>query len=465
MTIKKKIAVIASRFKTIDDEAIEAEKWIDKYLRLGYEVHLIGGKFGEPTNLPKLEIPVMDYKHSEIRGIKRIMFGNALDKSGIKAANILLNPLVNKIYIPIKKYLSNNKINIISVENALGNLKNPALNIALTKLIKDSGLPTISKQHTFFWDKQYFEKNKNFPELLKNTPPNLKNIIFITNSTNAQAKLLEKKNLKSIVIPNTIDIGNLQKKDEYNKDFREAFDVREDQLLFLQPTRINRRKGIETSIKIVKEINEATKKDNVLMITGPPVYFRGNYFEEIVRKINKSKVNVILAHDRIFISRHQNKEQKFYSIADAYLHADMVMFPSLNEDFGLPVLYAMAYKRPLFVNNHANLKDVLEKKPKFILRNNKITCETISDVFEILHDKEKKNKIINHNFEILKKYYGSDLLDDKIIPLLNKFEKKSFINKLKNKFIKTKKRFTKEDKLKNKKGSYKEPKKNGNVHN
>jgi len=146
---KKKIAVITYRFRTADDSAIEAENWIDKYLRLGYEVHLIGGKFGEPTDLPKLEVPEMDFKHSEVRGVKRIMFANALDKSGKKAANILLYSLVNRIYPALKKYVSEKKIDILSVENVLGDLKNPALTVALTKLVKETGLPTLSRYHTF----------------------------------------------------------------------------------------------------------------------------------------------------------------------------------------------------------------------------------------------------------------------------------------------------------------------------
>ncbi|MBU0461432.1 MAG: glycosyltransferase family 4 protein, partial [Nanoarchaeota archaeon] len=299
----------------------------------------------------------------------------------------------------------------------------------------------------------------------------------VTNSTNAQEALIEKMKIKSIVIPNTVDVDHLQRIDDYNRDFREAFGIKDDQFLFLQPTRINRKKCVERSIKLVKEINEATKKDHVLMITGSPVYFRGDYFEEVIRKINKAKINAILAHDRIFISRHQNKDQKFYSIDDAYLNADMVLFPSQSEDFGLPVLYAMAYKKPLFVNKYPNLKDILEKEPRFILMDGKMTNETVSDVFEVLHNKQKREEMIAHNFEMINKHYNSDLLDDKIVPLLNKFEKKSFIKRLKTRFFTRRpvhekaphkneannaaktaeNKEVKNENLKNRKGGYKEP--------
>ena len=484
---KKKIAVISSRFKTVDDSAIEAEKWIDKYITLGYEVHLIGGKFGEPTDLPKLELAEMDHKHSEVRGVKRILFSNALDKSGKKAGKVLLDALVNRIYPQLKRYISTNKIDILSIENVLSNLRNPALSMAVTRLIKDTGLPTISRYHTFYWNKEYFEKHNNFPDIINNTPPDLKNMTHITSSSLSTELLLEKKKIKSMIIPNTVDTYRLQRLDDYNRDFRDAFGIKDDQLIFLQPTRINRKKCIERSIKIVKEINDITKKDNILMITGPPVYFRGDYFEDIVRKIKKSKINVILAHDRIFIARHQNKDQKFYSLHDAYLNADMVMFPSQTEDFGLPVLYAMAYRKPLFVNKYPQLDDILKKDPQFILIDGKITAETISDVYEVLHNEEKRKTMTEHNFRLLEDNYSSDLLDDQIVPLLNTFERGSFLKRLKKTIIKTKDRYyrskdipdnkdhkrskdgkkekkkhgkkttNKKETLKNKKGSYKEP--------
>ncbi|MFQ5474294.1 MAG: glycosyltransferase family 4 protein [Candidatus Nanoarchaeia archaeon] len=431
MSEKIKIAVIASRLKTVDDDAVLAEQWINKYSLLGYEVHLIGGKFGEPTELPKLEIPEMDFKHSKVRGIKRIMFANELDKAGKKATQILLDSLVGRIYPRLKRYINDNRINILDVENALGNLKNPALSIALSRLIRETGLPTISRHHDFYWHKPYFEKNNNFPDLLKKTPTYLKNIIQITSSSNAQTDLMEKKGLKSTVIPNTMDVDRLVRLDDYNRDFREAFNIKDDEILFLQPTRINRKKCVERSIRLLKEINDITKKDNVLMITGAPVYFRGDYFEEVIRKINKLNVHVILAHDRVFIQRHQNKEQKFYSLGDAYVHADMVLFPSMSDDFGLPVLYAMAYRKPLLVNKYPNLKDILDKKPEFILVDGKMTDETISDVYEVLHNKEKREKMVQHNFNLINEHYNVDLLDEALIPLLNKFEQRSFLQRLK----------------------------------
>jgi len=154
----KKIAVIASRLKGQNSMSVEAEKWVDKYLKLGYEVHLIAGKFGEPVTLPYLELPEMDHKHSEVRGAKRILFGNNLDKAGRKAGQILLDNLVRRIKPKLKNYITQNKIKIdmLSIENIFTDLSNPALTIALSRIVAELNIPTIHRCHEFYWDDKYF---------------------------------------------------------------------------------------------------------------------------------------------------------------------------------------------------------------------------------------------------------------------------------------------------------------------
>ena len=83
----------------------------------------------------------MDYKHPEIRGVKRILFGNPLDKAGQKAAHILLLSLVKRIKKQLKPYLVKEKIQLLSIENSLGDLRNPPLTMALHEIVKELKIP------------------------------------------------------------------------------------------------------------------------------------------------------------------------------------------------------------------------------------------------------------------------------------------------------------------------------------
>ncbi|MBW2972515.1 glycosyltransferase family 4 protein [Candidatus Woesearchaeota archaeon] len=426
---KKNLAVIASRLKCVDAISVEAEKWIDKYVKLGYNVHLCAGKFGEPVTLPHLELPVMDYKHPEIRGVKRIVFSANLDKDGKKAAEILLNNLVKRIKGPLKEYLVKNSIQVLSIEDALISPKNLPLNMALAEIVSDLGIPTISRYHYVPWENPYFSRFDNFPKITATMPLQRRNVVHITNTESAKRQLAEKK-VVSKVIPNTMDLDKLSRVDDYNRDFRQAFGIRDDQLIFLQPTRVKRNKFVERSVKLVAEINDIMKKDNVLLITGSPVYSRGNYFEEIVKKIKKMGVNVIFANDRIFLGRHQNPEQKFYSIHDAYIHSDFVIYPNTSDAFGNPVIEAVAYRKPLIVNRFPNLSEFEEKGFRFVVMDNKVTPEVISDAYELISHKEKLDAAVENNFSLLKAHYSSNCLDDALIPILNDFDQqKSFMSR------------------------------------
>jgi len=428
---KKNLAVIASRLKCVDAISVEAEKWIDKYVKLGYNVHLIAGKFGEPVTLPHFVIPEMDYKHPEVRGIKRILFSTKLEKMGKKAAEILTNSIVKRIKGPLKNYLVQNKIQVLCVEDALGSMKHIPLCIAMKDICDELSIPVISRYHYAYWQNPYFTKFDNFPKLLAELPPKYKNIIHITNTNESYAHLKDKKGIIAKVIPNTIDIDRLHELDAYNVDFRSAFGIRDDQLIFLQPTRIKRNKYIERSIKLVAEINDIMKKDNVLFITGSPVYSRGNYFEEIVKKMKKQNVNVIFANDRIFLGRHHNQEQKFYSIHDAYVHADVVLYPNEGDAFGNPIIEAVAYKKPLVVNTFPNLKEFKDLGFRFVVMDQKMDTEVISDTYELIANKEKANEVVEHNFGLLKKHYSSDVLDQNLIPILNEIDADhSFMSKM-----------------------------------
>ncbi len=424
---KKNLAVISSRLKCVDAISVEADKWIDKYVKLGYNVHLISGKFGEPTDLHKFELPEMDYKHPEVRGIKSILFSAKLDKQGNKAADILMNSLVKRIKGPLKNYLVTNKIQILSIEDALVSMKNLPLAVALSQIVKELDIPTISRYHYLPWDNPYFSKFDNMSKVLQSLPPVSRNIAHITTTNSAQEKLLKDRKINSKVIPNTIDLDKLNSPDWYNKDFRKDLGIAPGQLIFLQPTRVKRNKYVERSIKLIAELNDIMKKDNVLLITGSPVYSRGNYFEEIIKKTDKMGVKVIFANDRIFLGRHENPEQKFYSIHDAYVNADVILYPNTGDGFGNPVIEAAAYKKPIVVNSFPNLKNFLDKGFKFIVIEQKIDAEVVSDTYELVSDKAKSAEIVQSNFELLKKYFSSDVLNKSLMPILNEFDKDNSI--------------------------------------
>jgi len=189
---RKNLAIIASRLKFADGVSIEADKWINEYIKLGYNVFLITGKLGEPTNLPTLEIPHMDYKHSEVRGIKRMVFGAELQKEGIKAINILIENIKKRIKPKLKQYIIKNKIEVLSIEDFLGIPTNIPLTMAVTEIIKDLKIPTVARHHHLCWNNEYFTRFKNLERLNLKLPLDEKNVVHVVTTEFNQSSLKEK---------------------------------------------------------------------------------------------------------------------------------------------------------------------------------------------------------------------------------------------------------------------------------
>jgi len=424
-----KIAIMGTRLGCIEGESIEAENWFQLLKHLGYEVHMIAGLFGEIPSCPYKICPLLDHKHPEIRAIKQIMFERVLDKNGKKTAKTLLSNIISRLRPDIKKHLVHEKYDLLVVMNIFSEPINLAATLVLRDVAKDLNLPVLSIDRTFIWDSQTYTKVKNFPELLDNIPPKEKNIIHIVHTKKrvdevAAHTKITPKIIPKFITPATLDLENARKK------FRAFFEIPDDVYLFLQPTRVSSKKGVEHSIKIISEINKATKRENILVITGPAKVYRGSYFEDLVRKMQKLKVEVIFAHEQIGLKRGTHP----FTMRDAYAASDLVLFPSSQTGFGRPVLESMAYEKPLAVYKQPYYEDIKEQGAQFI-EFEKVDEVLISDIMEMLMNEEKRTALQTNNKHIIDQWYTREKNSELIIELLNTIQKQPFFARMKKRLI------------------------------
>jgi glycosyltransferase involved in cell wall biosynthesis len=418
---KKNIAMIHTRLKCIDGVSIESEKWVRAYQNLGYNVHLIAGRIGGRTSKPKLVIPEMDFTNSIIRALKKLAFESKLEKAGKDSSKALNQIIAKKIKKELLDYIKKNNLHFLSIENAFSIPLNIPLGIALYEISKETKIPIIARHHDFYWERSYFCQNNNILKILKEVfPPKHKNIVHVTISSIAKNSLMRKKKIQATTIPNTINFKEVREIDDYNKDFRESFGIKKDQLIFLQPTRITKRKAIERSVEMVAHMNKLLKKDNVLMITGPSLYGDAYYYETVMKEARALGVSVILASDRINLKRSSSKKKKIYSIEDAYVHADVITFPSEVEGFGNPILEACAYKKPLFVNKFPVFNEIAKNGFDFVVMDKHLTTRIIHKMHQILVDSKKREKMVDKNYRLAKKYYSQERLERLLLKLLRK---------------------------------------------
>ena len=107
---------------------------------------------------------------------------------------------------------------------------------------------------------------------------------------------------------------------------------------------------------------------------------------------------------------------------DVYPHSDFVTYPSLYEGFGNAFLEAIYFKKPLLINRYAIfIRDIEPKEFDLVVMDGYLTRKTVKKVREVLESPERREKMVNTNFEIGKKYFSFDRLRKWLNLLLTNF--------------------------------------------
>jgi glycosyltransferase involved in cell wall biosynthesis len=218
-------------------------------------------------------------------------------------------------------------------------------------------------------------------------------------NTQAQRELA-KRGFDSTVLPNIFDF-KLQPpgRDAYNADLRSSIGLAENDLLFLQPTRVIPRKGIELAIELVHRLTDLPIK---LLITHSAEYNTRDYLEELFVLARKLNVDMLYLPDRFKPQRQPDAgKDKIYSLWDAYVYADFITYPSLYEGFGNALLETIFFQKPLLVNRYSVYREDIEPAGlKAITIEGIITKDTVKEVHDLLANPDQINRMTATNLKV-----------------------------------------------------------------
>ncbi len=152
---------------------------------------------------------------------------------------------------------------------------------------------------------------------------------FVAISELRRRELLARGVSQCRVVPNGIDPARI-----LGLPFElEKLDLLDGRLIFLHPTRLLQRKNVECGIGIVKALGDAT-----LIVTGAedPHNPASREYAQALRKL--AGPETIFANDLFPVGDAE--------LAGLYRMADVLMFPSRHEGFGLPLLEARLHRLP-----------------------------------------------------------------------------------------------------------------------
>jgi len=321
------------------------------------------------------------------------------------------------VYERLLQWIKDNKIDVVLSENASTLPAHLSMGYGIYKLIERTGLPIVTHDHDFHWERgqRYRSAHKEINQFVDNHfPLNLKGVKHAVINHYAVETLRKHLGVDSVLVPNVMDFDEpFGVPAEENKYFLRQIGVADDEIALLQVTRIVRRKGIETAIKLIDRLNDKKVK---LVITGNPKDdMKGQYYKELLLLTHQLNLDeqVIFAAD--FVQNNKN-------LSDVYAHGRACTYFSTYEGFGNAFVEAVLAKKPIFVNNYKPVfwQDIGSKGFKTVMiEDNVLTDEAVAEIDKIIHDEKLQREIGEYNYNLGRLLFSYDVLREKLSFLLN----------------------------------------------
>lgn len=425
------IGIIIGRIGGIDGVALETEKWIEVLQRMGHKIFIISGEYEERKMDPQTEtlVPEMSFFSPESYWAQKKAFFHPETDPVELLGHITF--YADIIADKILAWINERKIDVIISENASALPSHLEMGWGIKKAVKKSGIPTITHDHDFAWERgdRYVSPHKLINEMIEDVfPLILPNVVHAVINTNAQNTLKERFGVTAVNVPNVMNFdmpfGQL---DDHNKTLRHDLGMCKNDILLFQVTRVVRRKGIEVAIDLIEKLNDKKIK---LIITGSWNDDAASaYYNELIDRIHKLKLMSQVKFAYNIINNKGltgNGQQINYSLSDAYANAIATTYFSTYEGFGNAFVESVLAKTPIFVNNYEPVywPDIGSKGFKTVmLENNEITDTAVKEMAEIIYNEKLNKEIGEYNFQLGKKYFSYDTLEEKLSELIDMVKK------------------------------------------
>ncbi len=374
----------------------------------GYQVQVIAGRGGKfDPRVDFLALPEADSQHVEVLAVSQELTDHGPGPR-FETLRARLRSALQETVAPE---------DILIVHNALTLHKNLALTAALYDLATE-GYRLIGWCHDFAWlDALYIPVLRpGFPWDLLRTPwPNTRYVTVSEHRRQQLARLLELSPETIEVIPPGVAPERLLRLSPHAQRLADALALWKADPLFLLPARITRRKNIQMAIRIIAALKDYFPNP-MLVVSGPPGPHNPSnvaYLEQL----QALRRDLNLARQVHFLYEHGEDGNPLLVddtlLAEFYALADALLFPSLREGFGMPVLEAGLLRLPVFA---ADIPPVRESAG-----DNATLFDPQGDPQEAaarIAERLKGDPTYRLRRRVLSRYTWDTIVDEQLIPLL-----------------------------------------------
>jgi len=414
--VPQNIGFVSTRFAGTDGVSLESAKWAQILWDYRHVSHWYAGKLDRDDGV-SMTVPEAYFYHRDNVWINERAFGTHMRTPEMtRKINGMADYLKGTLYDFVDAY----NIDILVAENALCIPMHIPLGVALTHFITETGTPTIAHHHDFYWERPRFSVNSVNDFLSMAFPPTLPSIQHVTINTFAQEDLSWRKGASSIMVPNVLDFESAPEMDTRNPEIRKQIGLEEDDIMMLQPTRVVPRKGIEHSIALISQLKNPKCKLVVSHESGDEGL---EYRDALIELADHSGVDLRFVQANVPPNNpFSNEPVQGMSLDDVYAEADLITYPSRYEGFGNALLEAFYCRKPVLVNRYAIfISDIEPKGFEVVTMDGFITRSVIEKVRRVIVDEPYRRAMVEHNFELGKKFYSYSVLRRKLRSLVTTF--------------------------------------------
>ena len=408
------IGFVGTRFAGTDGVSLEAAKWAKLLWDHRHVSHWYAGKLDTNPDISML-VPEAHFGHPDIQWINQRIFGKSTRDPEVTRRIFELSDLMKEtLYEFTRKF----DVEILIVQNALCIPMNVPLGVAITQFIAETGFPTIAHHHDFYWERDRFSVNAISDILAMAFPPRLPSMQHVTINSEAQRALSYRVGESSVLVPNVLHFDQPPPEpDEYALHFREDIGLEPDDIMFLQPTRVVPRKGIEHSINLIAALKNPRCK---LVVSHESGDEGEEYLLALQEMAENQGVALLFVADRVSEIRDTDESgRRLYTLGDAYEVADFITYPSIYEGFGNALIEAFYYRKPVLVNRYSIfVTDIEPKGFEVITMNGYLTKDVVSRVQRVVQDHEHRDEMVNRNYELGRKFFSYSVLRRKLRALI-----------------------------------------------
>ncbi len=412
----RRIAFISTRIHGTDGVSLEVGKWADVLERMGHTCFYIAGESDRAAEVSDI-IPEAHFKHPEIQDINRQCFAGEIRT---RALTDRIKEMTSAMKVKLCEALERFDIDLLVAENCLTIPMNIPLGLALVETVMETGLGCIAHHHDFAWERERFLVNSVDDYLHTAFPPPLQQIQHVAISSRAAREFSRRTSLPCRSIPNVMNFDQPPEPiDDHGREFRDSLGLSSDDYLILQPTRLIQRKGIETSIELVRRLGDERCKLVMTHGAGDEGYA---YAQRVRQYASMLGVQIIDAEPWIATERGIGPDgRKRFTIWDAYQQADFVTYPSTYEGFGNAFLEAIYYKKPVLCNLYAIYRTEIEPLGfEEILMDGFLTDDVVEQVRQVLTDKSRCEQMVEHNYRVAHRFFSYDRVETELRAILAK---------------------------------------------